>query len=82
MNISGGVARRVQRSQGKDIPRRSRFKLDRVNCADSAYFIAETCKPLIEKCGGGHQVTWPKWSPTSGVISFRKTYGLYGLHML
>ena len=74
--------KRVQRSHGKDIPRKSRFKLDRVNCADSAYFIAETCKPLIEKCGGGHQVTWPKWSPTSGVISFRKIYGLYGLHML
>ena len=34
-------------------------KLDRVNCADSAYFITETCKPLIEKCGG-HQVTWSK----------------------
>ena len=24
-------------------------ELDRVNCADSAYFITETCKPLIEK---------------------------------
>ena len=49
------------------------LKLDRVNCADSAYFITETCKPLIKwspsglqvvtKCSPSAPQVLPKWSP-------------------